>query len=75
MSRRVTVALHLILTWFLYNLGLLFVLLITCKCFDGNEWETLITMGIFSIGINWLQYDLWVLRREKFKREQADARH
>jgi len=72
-SRRVTVIRHLLATWFLYNLSLFFTLIITCDRFNHNELETLGAMAIFTVGLTVMQYDMWVIRRNKFKRDADET--
>ena len=69
-DRKKSVIIQLVINWFLYNIALFVVLLMTCECFDHNEIETMIAMAVFSAGLSAMQYDLWAL---KFYKKEAKS--
>jgi hypothetical protein len=58
---------HLAVNWVLYNLALFIILLLTCVCYDSNEIETQVAMGVFTLGLAFHQYDLWAMHYNKKK--------
>ena len=58
---------QLFISWLFYNTALAVVLWITCVCFDQNEYETVISMAVISVGISIMQYDWWALNNGVYK--------
>lgn len=59
---------QVLLTWLFYNAALIFVLVCTCSNFNHNEYETILAMAVFSLGLSVMQYDWWALRNDKYKK-------
>lgn len=61
-DKKRSVVVQLVINWLLYNIALLVVLIMTCECFDRNEYETMLAMAVFSAGLATMQYDLWAVK-------------
>ena len=68
------IVLQLFISWMFYNTALAVVLLITCYCFDQNEYETVISMAVISVGISVMQYDWWALRNGVYEIRKYSVR-
>jgi hypothetical protein len=55
---------HLVINWLTYNLTLYIILKNTAQCFDNTEYATLAAMGIVTLGLGVMQYDIWKTRHD-----------
>jgi len=65
-SRCRTVITHLIVSWLLTNMALAFVLYMSC-----TKVEVIASMALFTLGLKVMQYDLWKIRHDKYKKQQV----
>lgn len=64
-SKYVETALHLIAGWVIHNVIFFFVFYMTCIRFGNNEYETVLAMMVFTLGLGVMYFDLWCTRQNK----------
>jgi len=63
-SRCRVVIWHLVINWFTYNIMLFVVLYNTSSSFDYTERGAMLAMGIVTVGLGIMQYDIWKGRHD-----------
>jgi hypothetical protein len=49
--------------------ALIVILILTCYRFSQNEYDTVFSIALFSLGLSVMQYDWWALTGGKYQRK------